>query len=361
MVHNMSRKKTDEEYKKELIPLGIVCKGLYIDNHTPIIHECPVCGKDWKVIPKNILLGKSKMCFNCSHNKLSEEYYKDQIRMNGIFLKDKYINIHTPVRHICPICNEDWLVAPSQILYSGVRNCWRCAQNLKESKLANILKQVCIHEDKSTIIEYDAGFRGKNGGISRYDIYIKSRNLLIECQSHLHLDVEHDKNKKLYAQNNGYKFLEIDNRDYSEIEAIQLIFPWIDKIPDYINFKTLNGSNNLVDKNIVQELLDRGFTYKEIAERLNTTTSIIDHMIQSKKVIRNVKSKGNRLDKYSSKVLAIKPDGEKVILDLSTIDNSNKQDYNRKIYIVKACDGKNAGPDGHYYNNIYFKYLSKGE
>lgn len=355
----MSKKKTDQEYKRELAQLHIKCKDTYVDNHTPIMHICPICGKDWLAVPKNILLGKSKMCFDCGHNKLSESEYKKTISKYGIILKGRYINVHIPVNHICPICKQDWNVAPAGILYNGVRNCWNCAQSLKESKLANILKQVCIHEDRSTIIEYDAGFRGKNGGISRYDIYIKSRNLLIECQSRLHLDPEHDYNKKLYAKNNHYNFLEIDNRKYSELEAIQLLFPWINEIPDYIDFSTLNGNNYLVDKNRVQQLLDAGLTYKEIACRLNTTTSIIDHMIQSKKVIRHVKSKMRRLEKYCRKVLAIKQNGERLVIDLSCIDSSDKINYNRKVYIIKACDGRNAGADGHMYNGVYFQYLSE--
>ena len=73
----------------------------------------------------------------------------------------------------------------------------------------------------------------KNGHLS-YDFYIESFNLLIEAQGIQHekpielfggeeqfkIQQEHDRRKREYAENNGYRLLEIWYYDYDNIDEI---------------------------------------------------------------------------------------------------------------------------------------------
>jgi len=79
------------------------------------------------------------------------------------------------------------------------------------------------------------GLIGLGGGLLSYDFYIPKINLLIEYQGEMHerfvrgihksikdfeKQVEHDKRKKEYAEQNGYNFLEIWYYDFDNIEEI---------------------------------------------------------------------------------------------------------------------------------------------
>ena len=312
------------------------------------------------VTPKNILLRKAKQCFNCGHNKMSENTYRRRIADTGIELIGEYTSVHDRTYHKCSICGRtDWLVQPSQILYNGVRNCIRCAESLKESKMAAVLKQVCKHEYNEVYFEYDAGFITPKGGRSRYDIYIKDTNTLIECQSNFHDDVNSiikDSLKRRFALDNGYNYLEIDNREYTELQAIRLLFPYMSEVPSYVNLVGHNGYNKIIDVEKAQKLLDECKTYKQIADELGITTSMVDKLIQSGKIIRHIDLYGRSYkEDYNRIVVAIDASDIEVI-DLSKIGTTNKNEYNKKCYMVRACKGKGAGIDGHIYNNRYWLF-----
>ena len=165
--------------------------------------------------------------------------------------------------------------------------CPECSRQVLESNMASILKQVFKYEYPNTIWEYDAGFRTSKNGISKYDIYVPRLNLLIECQSIYHDDEEskiRDKIKRKFAIENGYRYMELDNRKYSPLEAIQIFFPHIKEIPDYIDLNT-NTLRNW-DIKEAQKLLNKGYTYLEVAEEVGTTYNAISHSITNKILIK---------------------------------------------------------------------------
>ena len=75
---------------------------------------------------------------------------------------------------------------------------------------------------------------GVGGGNLSYDFYLPNHNMLIECQGEQHerpieyfggeeqfaIQQEHDRRKREYAKDNGYKLLEISYKDYNNIENI---------------------------------------------------------------------------------------------------------------------------------------------
>jgi len=165
--------------------------------------------------------------------------------------------------------------------------CPECSRESLESIMSTTLKQTLKHEYPDTLWEFDAGFKTENNYTSRYDIYVIFLNLLIECQSVYHDDdimKARDKLKKQFALDNNYNYMELDSRDFSPLEAIQLFFPYIIEIPDYIEF----DKNTLKDWDTkdAQRLLDAGFTYIEVANALGATYNAICHAISRRILIK---------------------------------------------------------------------------
>jgi len=155
--------------------------------------------------------------------------------------------------------------------------CPNCSNEQKESIMATTLKQVLKYEYPSTEWEFNAGFRTSKNMPSRYDIYVPHlNNLLIECQSEYHDNPEKqklDKLKKEYAIKSRYNYLAIDKRDYSPLEAIQIFFPEIKEIPDYVDIT--KDTMRKWDLEEAQELLNEGYTYQEVADIIGTGYSNI--------------------------------------------------------------------------------------
>ena len=102
---------------------------------------------------------------------------------------------------------------------------------------ANNEEMTCFLFNNGINFEYQKTFDNlygiQNGKLS-YDFYIPNHNLLIEYQGKQHeepieffggeeqfkIQQEHDKRKREYAKNNGYKLLEIWYYDYDKIEEI---------------------------------------------------------------------------------------------------------------------------------------------
>ena len=347
------RKLTQQEYTDKISEYGIVNIEPYINARTRIKHICPVCKGVWNELPHNIISCGKRKCNKCSgyNDRLSQEEYEKRLGTIGIVVVDKYINCTTKIKHICPRCNQEWLVKPDDILYNGHRCCERCNCSLKESNLATVLKQICLHEDATTIVEADLGFRGPNGGISTYDICIESKKLVIECQSKYHdSKKDFDEHKRLFAINRGYRYIAVDNRDYTELDAIKLIFPHIIELPEYIKNGEYVGYNRIIDYKKIEELLDKNYTYNKVADELGITYSQVLNAVTSGKVKRRKGTKIRQLDP-SSIVIATLKDGRKIETQLKDIKSGNQ-----KLKITLACKGKGSGKDGHYYKGIKFEF-----
>jgi len=166
--------------------------------------------------------------------------------------------------------------------------CPDCSYERMESEMATTLKQVLKYEYPYTIWEHDVGFKTPKNYISRYDIFAPQlNNLLIECQSEYHDDPEKqeiDRLKKKYALDNGYNYLALDKRDYTPLEAIQVFFPDMKEIPDYVDL--LRNTLRDWDLKEAQELLNKGHTYQEVADIVGATYSAIRHNIGRGKLIK---------------------------------------------------------------------------
>lgn len=340
-----------KNYSDRLDKFGIEVIGNYINNDTKIAHKCPICHReDWLITPHNVLQGKHK-CNYCSNYTISNNTYIDITKKLGVHVLDEYINSHTAIKHKCTVCGrEDWMVRPNEVIKNGTRMCLDCRSSMKESTMATVLKQVFKHEYPKTIFEYDAGYRGINGGLSLYDIYVPEINTLIECQSEWHDTIDrmiNDNLKMIYAIQNGYKFSSLDSRDYSILQSIQLFFPDIQEVPNYIDLR--GGNKDRYQFKEAQELLDSGKTYREVASitGVNYKTFLgyvfrgeiikpSNYKIENRRepiIVVQVNGKGNMVGKYdinryangwSSKNLAIK---KKIIVACESTTHKYKGHY----------------------------------
>ena len=113
------------------------------------------------------------------------------------------------------------------------------------SKLHITMSIIAKHLYPNSENEYDIGFKGDNGGVSKYDLFIpsyKGKNTLFEFQSRFHDGKEDfDERKKNFAIENGYDIIQIDHRNVKIQDVVKQYFN-LDYIPDYVNkeFHTYN-------------------------------------------------------------------------------------------------------------------------
>jgi hypothetical protein len=162
--------------------------------------------------------------------------------------------------------------------------CPFCEANQLESTHALVLKQVWIHEHTDTIAEEKSCRNPITNCILPTDIVNHRLKIAIEIQSWFH-DFEKqkikDEIKEKYWKSLDYNFYAVDQRDYTVLEMIQLFFPNIIKIPDYIDF----DYSNKIDDIGIQKMLDDGYKIPYIANYYNIVPKRIYDAIQYGRII----------------------------------------------------------------------------
>jgi hypothetical protein len=163
------------------------------------------------------------------------------------------------------------------------KQCPKCSTNKTESNHASILKQIFLHNFPDTSIEDKSCINPKTQRTLPTDIVNHKMKIAIEIQSGYHDKPEQkkvDEFKKNFWINKGYSFFDPDIRDYSILEMIQIFFPDIQEIPEYIDY----NFSNCIDFTKIQKLLNEGYVISEISEKLNIKKWTIQSFINNKKV-----------------------------------------------------------------------------
>jgi len=171
----------------------------------------------------------------------------------------------------------------SEDIYRHSARCPFCFPKYYESMHATALKDVWVHEYPDTIVEDKSYVHPITKRVRPTDIVNHSQKVAIEIQSRFHDNPEtqiRDKEKKQFWTNKGYKFYAIDHRDYTILEAIQIFFPYIMKIPDYINFSFSNRINLF----IVQDMINEGKSVSKIARIMGYESGTIYQALRTKKL-----------------------------------------------------------------------------
>ena len=125
----MSRKKTHEEYEKEIMELDLALFPVdrYVNAITPILHECWE-GHTWMAKPSNILFVGTRCPHCCGTKRKTSESYQLELDSKSIPIKlvDTYKNANRPAAHSCNKCGNTWNARPTDILRG--KGCPACAK-----------------------------------------------------------------------------------------------------------------------------------------------------------------------------------------------------------------------------------------
>ena len=132
-------------------------------------------------------------------------------------------------RWLCD-CGEEIIVRSSALLHGYTKSCG-CMKSHGEYYISTYLLSNSINFEKQKKF---SDLLGVGGGNLSYDFYLPNHNMLIECQGEQHerpieyfggeeqfaIQQEHDRRKREYAKDNGYRLLEISYKDYNNIDNI---------------------------------------------------------------------------------------------------------------------------------------------
>ena len=127
-------------------------------------------------------------------------------------------------------CGEETIVRSSALLHGYTKSCG-CMKSHGEFYISTYLLSNSINFEKQKKF---SDLLGVGGGNLSYDFYLPNHNMLIECQGEQHerpieyfggeeqfaIQQEHDRRKREYAKDNGYRLLEISYKDYNNIDNI---------------------------------------------------------------------------------------------------------------------------------------------
>ena len=203
----------------------------YVGTVTPILHKCKYCGKEWKICPRDVLVGKS--CRECSckrHSnqmrKSQEQYVKELFNVNpNIEVVAKYINTDTPILHKCKLCGHLWNVKPNHTL-SG-HGCPVCNESRGERCIT-----LWLNEHKFQYITQYKFQECRDKLPLPFDFYLPQHNICIEYDGEQHFKSKdwfggqesfnvlryHDDLKNNYCDNHNITLLRISYKQNIEEE-----------------------------------------------------------------------------------------------------------------------------------------------
>lgn len=206
------------------------------------------CGKTYEVELSNWNSGKRcrecSILYNAIKNRLSEKELKDKVEsvegyefinsftkeVEGVIHREKtYITIkHKQCGEVFVKSLGEWTTTPK---------CPICSSKYSASFLHCALSVLFMHYYSDCKNEYDIGFKGDKGGISRYDLFVpnfKGVDTIFEFQSRYHDDKEDfDRRKKEYAESKGYVLIALDHRSVDINKIVKEYFD-LDSIPLWV-------------------------------------------------------------------------------------------------------------------------------
>jgi hypothetical protein len=250
-------KRTLSEFKEKVYSLvknEYLVIGDYISTHHKITMRHAKCNSDWNVTPNSFLRGAR--CLKCSDiekgiksRKTHDVFVKEieDLFEGEYILKEgsTYVTCKRYVTIIHNVCGNEYKVLPTNILKR--RGCPHCS-NMMNSKGVQAIKEYLDNNG----LDYEEEFKFddcRNKYPLRFDIFLQSKNLVIEFdgQFHFHNKLnnesllgtqENDKIKNQYCINKNINLIRIP---YWEKDSIRTI---MDSIVDV--FIRKNDDVNLI-------------------------------------------------------------------------------------------------------------------
>ena len=196
------------------------------------------CGNECNVQSGNLLSGHTLSCGCYNKEQASKRSLINLVgqRFGRLTVLERVENEITSSgnsvvmwRCLCD-CGEEIIVRSSALLHGYTKSCG-CMKSHGEYYISTYLLSNSINFEKQKKF---SDLLGVGGGNLSYDFYLPNHNMLIECQGEQHerpieyfggeeqfiIQQEHDKRKREYAKDNGYRLLEISYKDYNNIDNI---------------------------------------------------------------------------------------------------------------------------------------------
>ena len=297
-VIKQNKIKNNEKYKYQIKEFGYIPLFDYIDS----VEEEKITIKDedgylyycWfydlKQNKKPSKFGKSNKYTIENINLLLKQNNKEDYKCISDFLE--YLGNNENLRFLHIPCGTEFNAtliemqgrlenSSKKIRYH--KQCPNCFKPKKESNHALVLKQIFLHELCDTTIEDKSCINPKTKRALPTDIVNHNLKIAIEIQSAYH-DKKEQKEKDLVKKNfwinNGYDFFALDIRKYTVLEMCKIFFPYLEEIPDYVDY----NFSNCIDFNLVQNYLNNGYSIREISEIMNQKHGTIQSLVYRKVV-----------------------------------------------------------------------------
>ena len=196
------------------------------------------CGNECNVQSGNLLSGHTLSCGCYNKEQASKRSLINLVdqRFGRLTVLERVENEITSSgnsvvmwRCLCD-CGEEIIVRSSALLHGYTKSCG-CMKSHGEYYISTYLLSNSINFEKQKKF---SDLLGVGGGNLSYDFYLPNHNMLIEYQGEQHerpieyfggeeqfaIQQEHDRRKREYAKDNGYKLLEISYKDYNNIDNI---------------------------------------------------------------------------------------------------------------------------------------------
>ena len=207
---------------------GYKLVGDYVNNSTKVEIMCDK-GHRYSVTPNSFKSGRRCPICSSKHPETAKEYFIKQVKDEGYKLVGDYVNSKTKLELECNKGHK-YFVKPNS--FKTGNRCPHCNTISHGERLTRKILEECklgFEQQK----KFD-GLTGLGGRALSYDFFVEGY-LLIEIQGEQHykpIDLfgreerfkqqqEHDKRKREFAINNGYKLLEIpyfSTRDLDNLE-----------------------------------------------------------------------------------------------------------------------------------------------
>lgn len=233
----VEKRKDHTQFVEEIrhVNSNIKVLGTYRTSKDPIDVECLVCGHKWSPVASSLIAGYG--CPKCQRTHLSEIFRKPReqfvaeakLANPGIDIIGEYKNGKDRILVECVLCHYQWKVIAQNILMQP-EGCPCCSGSTGERAITAFLK---AHDIAFIPQKTFAGLVGVRGSLLSYDFYLPNDNMLVEYQGQFHdgtasyqteeefeRQKEHDRRKREYAIQHGYKFLEIWYQDFNNISSI---------------------------------------------------------------------------------------------------------------------------------------------
>lgn len=257
---NSTKKVTEEEFIKR-IKEQTGDEYSYISGFTKmnekVIMRHNICEHEWEIEPKMFTGVKQRRCPKCANKNrgkyaLKENYLesilKDSYDGNEYKWLSEYSGNNKHYHKILHIeCDREYEVRPNDF-QQGYR-CPYCSQELKESRNLGYIKDYLIKNKVE--FEIEKKFEEcKNKSYLPFDIYIPSKNLLIEYDGEQHFKPTFgcDKENRIELLKNTHKRDLIKN-EYAIYQKISLLrIPYGLKKKDYIDIieSILSNEENMI-------------------------------------------------------------------------------------------------------------------